>query len=177
MNREIRIVMKVAEEGDAEARQSGRPTPKRNFFANNSRTVWLYQHSIGGNASQASGRCDADKFSPGNREKRQSVSDPYFACAARSLHFQHNPNPRIRDMPRARSETESGLQLDLAVGGSTRRERSSLKRIGNVEQPGTKNRVGIRRVHVVEDVAGVHSQCEIVTSVGIARDHRGPAAE
>lgn len=126
-------------------------------MTNNSRTVGLNQSGIGGETGYASGCCDADKFSSGRREKRQSGSGPY-ARAARTLPFQHNLSARNRDMARARSETESCLQLDSSVGGSTLRERSALKGIRNVKQPGAQNCVRIRGIHVIENVTGIHSK-------------------
>src|ERR1035437_11131634 len=121
MNGKIRIVVKVAEKRDGEAFQPGRPTPERNFLANDSRTVGRNQRGVGSESGHSCGRCEANKFSSGRRKKRQSVSGPYSAGLRRAVSTsQNNPNPRIRDIPGepTASEAERSLQVNFAVGGS-----------------------------------------------------------
>lgn len=134
-------------------------------MTNDSRSVGFKQRAFDAERAHSGGCGDADKFSSGRWQKRQSVSSPYVARAAHSLYFQHNPNPRIRDMTGARSETEGGLQFEFTIGRSAGRERTTLQRIGNIKESGPQHRVGIGRVHVVKNVAGIHPQCEIETAI------------
>src|SRR5450755_1046923 len=77
MNREIRVVVKVAKQRDCEALQPFRPAPERNFLANDARKVRLDE--CGREADHPSSRRETYKFSPGSRKKRQSIWDPYAA--------------------------------------------------------------------------------------------------
>lgn len=79
MNREIRIVVKVAKQRDGEALQPFRPAPERNFLANDARKVGLDECGVGREADQPSSRRETYKFSPGSRKERQSIWDPYAA--------------------------------------------------------------------------------------------------
>ena len=62
MNGKIWIVMKVAEQRDGEAFERCRPTPKRNFLANDARTVGRDERSVGGEDGRASRGCELDQF-------------------------------------------------------------------------------------------------------------------
>jgi hypothetical protein len=76
MNREIRIVVKVAKQRDGEALQPFRPAPERNFLAHDARKVRLDECGVGREADHPSSRRETYKFSPGSRKKRQSIWDP-----------------------------------------------------------------------------------------------------
>lgn len=76
MDGKIGIVMEVTEQRDRETIQSLGPAPEGNLLAYDSRTVGLDQRGISSESGHTSGRCEADKFPPGRRKKRQSVSGP-----------------------------------------------------------------------------------------------------
>ena len=130
---------------------------------------------IGGQSRNAGGGCDTDKFSSGRKRKSQSFRALAFRdYAGRSLHLQHNPNSQIQDMPRIvpASKIERGLQFNFAVGGSAGRERPTLQRVGNIKQSRAHYRIRVRRIHIVEHVASVYAEGEVITPVGIRRGHR-----
>lgn len=68
--------MKIAEVRDGEAFQSRRPAAKRNFLANDSRTVGRNQRGIDRERAYARGRCKSKKLSSGRRKKKQSFWRP-----------------------------------------------------------------------------------------------------
>jgi len=73
MYREIRIVMKVAEQGDGETLEARGPARQGDLLAHDANPVGREQRGVGGEGSNASGRCKPDKLSPGECGKGQSV--------------------------------------------------------------------------------------------------------
>ena len=65
---------------------------------------------------------------------------------------------------KGRLEIEGHLQIDAAIGGG-RRKRPGDKGIGFAKEGRTEIAYGIRDVDVVEDVAGVDAEREIVAAV------------
>jgi len=76
------------------------------------------------------------------------------------------------------SEAELGLQFNPAVDGVARREWAPLQRIRDVEESRSERAAGIRNVDVVEQVAKVRREGQVITAVGTRRhNQRSPSAE
>src|SRR5579863_7983038 len=76
MSREILVVVEVAQQGDGETLQLGRPTPQSNFPAHESRVIGLEESGIGDDRGGPRDCCAEDKLSSADRRKRQSIRRP-----------------------------------------------------------------------------------------------------
>ena len=120
VNREIGIVVEVAEKGDGKTIQAGGPTTKSNVLAHDSGTVGLDQDGVRGDRSYASGRCKPNKLSPIEGENSQSLSRSEAAGTIQHprTQLQHTLSCEVRDINSEvrDSEAERSLQFNTTVG-------------------------------------------------------------
>jgi hypothetical protein len=123
MGGKIRIVVKVAQQRDAESFKPRRPASQRDVLAHDTGKIGLDQRGIGGKGGDSGSRRETDKFSSGGGKKSQFSSgflrrgivwnEPALFSIAES---------GDRDMPEAISESEvnRGHQIYAPVRGSAR---------------------------------------------------------
>src|SRR6266487_527677 len=90
MNRKTRIVMKIAEQRDGKAFESGRPSAQSDVLMNEPRTVRLEQRRIRRERRHSGSRRQPDELSPVDRKKSQSLSNLTPQTMRRPLTLQHN---------------------------------------------------------------------------------------
>src|SRR5271154_2182038 len=132
-----------------------RPTAQSDFLAHDARTIGFKQNRIDSHSRCANSRSESKKFPPANRTKRQNVCEPYGLGLS-------NTNPSVlsrilrskrfailtRAIPRLKAERRD--QIDSPIRCGTLRKRSSLQRVGNVEELRTENGIRIGHIDIVE---------------------------
>jgi hypothetical protein len=101
VNREVRVVMEIAQKRDGEAIETRRPASQVNLLFDELKAIGLDEDSVCGESTDSRGRCEPDQISAADTKRCQSVFErhtlEYIRCNLRLSEYSASVTLRYDD--------------------------------------------------------------------------------